>query len=155
MEQEKQQIKPFFRVLNTDLVGGKPIALALLKVKGVSYSMASSVCNSLGISKTKKAGLLSSEDAKNIENLIKGKKGLPSWLFNRRNETVTGETRHLTGADLNFATDSDIKFLKRLKTYRGMRHAIGQPVRGQRTRSHFRSGRAVGVQKSKVVKAGK
>ncbi len=38
-----------------------------------------------------------------------------------------------------------------LKTYKGVRHSQGQPTRGQRTRSHFRvSGKAVGVQKSKV-----
>ena len=44
--------------------------------------------------------------------------------------------------------------MKRLKLYKGMRHAAGQPVRGQRTRSHFRRGTAVGV-KSKTTKVGK
>ena len=154
MEQEKQQIKPFFRVFNADLVGEKPIVMALLKVKGVNHSIANALCNVLGISKTKKAGLLTSDDAKKIENLLKTKGELPLWLLNRRNDVVSGKTAHLTGSDLAFAVDSDIKILKRLRTYRGMRHAIAQPVRGQRTRSHFRSGRAVGVQKAKTGKKG-
>ena len=31
-----------------------------------------------------------------------------------------------------------------------MRHAFGLPVRGQRTRGHFRKGKSVGVQKKKI-----
>ncbi len=153
MVEEKQEIKPFFRVLNTDLNGNKPIVHALLKVHGVGFNLASAICNVLDIPKTRKAGLLSNDDAKRIEVLVKDGKVLPSWMFNRKNEEVTGETKHLIGSDLKFAVDNDIKRLKRLKLYRGIRHGQGQPVRGQRTRSHFRHGRAVGVQKSKVAKA--
>ncbi len=152
MTEEKQEIKPFFRVLNADLDGSKPIVHALLKIHGIGFSLASTICNVLDIPKTKKAGFLSNEDAKRIESLVREGKVLPTWLFNRKNDNVTGETKHLVGADLKFVVDNDIKRLKRLKTYRGIRHGQGQPVRGQRTRSHFRHGRAVGVQKSKVAK---
>jgi small subunit ribosomal protein S13 len=42
----------------------------------------------------------------------------------------------------------DIKRMKQIKSYKGMRHSLKQPVRGQRTRSHFRTtGVAVGVKK--------
>jgi len=51
---------------------------------------------------------------------------------------------------LKLRKEFDIKRLKKVKSYRGMRHAFGLPVRGQRTRSHFRKGRSVGVQKKKV-----
>lgn len=153
MAEEKQQIKPFFRVMNTDLIGEKPISQALLKIHGVGFSLASSICNTLGIPKVKKAGLLTEVDAKKIESLLKEAKHLPGWMLNRRNDELTGETKHLTGSDLKFALETDVKKLKRIRTYRGFRHAIGQPTRGQRTRSHFRHGRAVGVQKSKIAKA--
>ena len=152
MSEEKQQIRPFFRVMNTDLVGEKPIAQALLKIKGIGFGLSNAICNNLGISKNKQAGLLTEADAKRIEAVIKEAKDLPVWMLNRRFEEVTGESRHLTGSDLNFAVDNDLKRLKKIKTYRGIRHAQGQPSRGQRTRSHFRHGRAVGVQKSKVGK---
>ena len=156
MAEDKQQVKPFFRVFNTDVIGEKPIVMALLKVKGIGFSLSNIICNSLGILKTKKAGLLSADDAKRMENLIKEKKDLPSWLLNRVKEEVTGETKHLVGADLKFAVETDIKRARRLKTYKGIRHSAGLPVRGQRTRGHFRKiGKAIGVQKSKVTKKGK
>lgn len=146
-------MKPFFRVMNTDLIGEKPIVQALLKIKGVGFSMASAICNTLNIPKNKKAGSLTDVDAKKIESLIKEAKDLPHWMLNRRFDEVSGETNHLTGSDLNFAVENDVKRLKKVKSYRGIRHAQGQPSRGQRTRSHFRHGRAVGVQKSKVGKS--
>ena len=66
-----------------------------------------------------------------------------------------GKNLHLTGADLTLSKEVDIKRLKRIKSYRGLRHAIGQPVRGQRTRSHFRTGVSVGVQRkaAKIAQA--
>ena len=70
MTEVKPEIKPFFRVFNTDLEGNKPIANALLKVRGIGFSLASTICNSLGIEKTKKAGLLSQDDAKKMEALL-------------------------------------------------------------------------------------
>jgi len=39
----------------------------------------------------------------------------------------------------------DIKRLKKIRSYRGLRHAMGQPTRGQSTRSHFRTNRKRGV----------
>ncbi len=154
MAEEKQNIKPFFRVFNTDLEGKKPIGIALLKVRGIGFNMANAICNSLGISKNIKAGLLTDTDARKIENLLKDGR-LPSWILNRRADDVTGETKHIITADLKFAVDANIKKMMRLKTYRGLRHSAGLPVRGQRTRSHFRkSGKAVGVQKAKAGKKG-
>ena len=154
MTEQKQEIKPFLRVLNTDLDGNRPIWQALRKISGVSYSMANAICNSLELQKTKKAGLLNDEETKKIEILVKEAK-LPSWMMNRRKDYVTGEDAHLVGSDLKFARESDLKKLKRMRSYRGIRHAIGQPSRGQRTRSHFRHGRSVGVQKQKVAGAAK
>ena len=45
-------------------------------------------------------------------------------------------------------TEIDIKKMIKMKSYKGTRHTSGLPVRGQRTRSHFRkSGVAMGVKK--------
>ena len=41
--------------------------------------------------------------------------------------------------------------MKKIKSYRGVRHSQRQPVRGQRTRSHFRKGKSMGVSKAKKV----
>ncbi len=152
MTEEKQEIKHFLRVLNTDIDGNKQIVSALRKVHGISYSMANAICNVLEIPKLKKAGLLNDVDTKRIEEAVRESRLLPSWMNNRKRDFYTGESRHIIGSDLKFAVESDIKKLKIIRSYRGMRHAIGQPVRGQRTRNHFRHGRAVGVQKTKAAK---
>ena len=44
MVEEKQQIRPFFRVMNVDLIGGKPIVQALLKIKGIGFRYAKWEC---------------------------------------------------------------------------------------------------------------
>ncbi len=49
----------------------------------------------------------------------------------------------------------DVKRMKQIRSYKGVRHSLKQPVRGQRTRSHFRTtGVAVGVKKPKTGKKG-
>lgn len=154
MTEQKQEIRAFFRVLNTDLEGAKPIVHALTKVHGVSFSLANAICVSAKIPKTKQAGTLSDADAKKIEAFVRELK-FPKWMFNRRFDPDTGVDKHLLGADLKFTKDNDIKMMRKIKSYKGLRHSLGQPVRGQRTRSHFRKGSAVGVQKQRIVAAAK
>jgi len=148
----EETIKPFQRVLKTDLEGNLPLSKALLKIHGIGFSTANAVCTILNIPKTKKAGVLTQQEVTSIEAFFAEKKA-PAWMYNHRKTFDTGEDSHLLGPDLKLTQEFDIKRLKKIKSYRGMRHALGQPVRGQRTRSHFRHGRAVGVLKSKIAKA--
>ncbi|MDO8517486.1 MAG: 30S ribosomal protein S13, partial [Nanoarchaeota archaeon] len=75
------------------------------------------------------------------------------FLVNRRKDYESGENKHLYGADLDLQKEFDIKKLKKMRAYKGIRHQLGQPVRGQRTKSHFRKEKkrkgAVGVKKAK------
>lgn len=151
-----EQFRHFVRIVNTDLEGNKPIKQALIKIKGIGPNFANVICNKLNLDYNKKAGNLTDQEAKSIEDLIKSQKDIPSWLFNRRKDIETGEDRHIITSQLKLTKDFDIKRLKKIKSYRGMRHAAGLPVRGQRTRSHFRKGTAVGVIKKKAkTKTGK
>lgn len=54
---------------------------------------------------------------------------------------------HLVEGDLQRITANNIKRLKDISAYRGLRHKMGLPVRGQRTRTNARTrkGRAVAV----------
>ena len=149
----QETLKPFQRVLKTDLEGSLPISRALLKIHGIGFAISNAICTSLKIDKNKKAGLLTDEEVKRIETFVKEGKELPTWMYNRRADFDTGEDHHLVGPDLKLAQEFDVKRLKKIRAYKGMRHAIGQPVRGQRTRSHFRHGRAIGVMKTKIAKA--
>ena len=147
-----QELKQIIRVSNTDIKGDIPLHHALTKIRGIGYSFANAICHATKIDRTKKVGYLEEKDVKKIEECIKEplKFNLPTWLLNRQRDIETGENRHIVTSTLKFQTEVDIKNMKKIKTYRGMRHAYGQPVRGQKTRAHFRHGAAVGVQRSKA-----
>jgi len=152
------KVKIIVRIANTDLDGNKHIYVALRKIKGVGFMFSNAICNLLNFDKKKKAGTLDEKEVKAIEDLIASPGKFPKWLLNRRKDYDTGEDLHITSAKLKLRKEFDIKRLKKIKSYRGMRHAFGLPVRGQRTRGHFRKGKAVGVQKKKLKqqkKAGK
>ena len=144
------EIKQIIRVLNTDLDGTKLIYRALTKIKGIGTNFSHIICNVLDLDKKKKAGSLSPEEVKKIETLMENPKELPSWILNRRKDNDTGEDLHITTSKLKLLQEFDIKRLKKIKSFKGLRHAWGLPVRGQRTRGHFRKGKSVGVQKKKV-----
>jgi len=149
------EIKQIIRILNTDIDGNKPIYMALKKVKGIGFNFANVICNVLELDKKRKIGSLLPEEIQKIENLVNSRKGLPSWVLNRRKDNDTGEDLHLTTSKLKLTHEFDIKGLKKIKSFRGLRHAWNLPVRGQRTRDHFRRGKAVGVQKKKIQQAKK
>ncbi|MEK6934641.1 MAG: 30S ribosomal protein S13 [Nanoarchaeota archaeon] len=149
------EIKQIVRIINADIPGGKKIQQALIQIKGISYSFSSALCNIMNFEKSRKIGELTTEEVKKIEDIIKdpNKYKLPSYLLNRRRDPETGKDIHVTSANLKLTTEFDVKKLKSIKSYRGIRHAQGLPVRGQRTRSNFRKGKAVGVSKKKMKEA--
>ncbi len=153
---KKEEFRHLVRVANTDLAGGKNIAIALEKVKGVGFNFAHAICKVGNIDSNKKTGYLTDEEIKKIEDIIKNPSNynIPVWFFNRRRNMSTGDDKHLVSAELRFEQDFDIKRMKKIKSYKGVRHAIGLPVRGQRTKAHFRRGGTVGFKK-KGVKMGK
>jgi len=154
-----ENFRHIVRINNTDLKGEKKIGHQLTKIKGIGFMFANFVCHAAKIDTEKKAGDLSDEEIKKIDEIIKDplKYNVPDWMINRRKEIETGEKRHLTTSDLTFAVETDIRRMRKIKTYKGMRHSIGQPVRGQRTRSNFRrnKGKVMGVKRSKSAPGAK
>lgn len=156
MEEEKG-FKYIVRVANVDLDGKKPIGHAMRKIKGIGFMFAHMVCSLAGVDRTKRTGMLMDVEIKKLSEVVLHPEQFhaPVWMFNRRKDYSTGEDHHLITDQLNFVKDNDIKTLKKIRSYRGLRHAWGLPVRGQRTRSNFRrhKGKAsLGVQRSKVGK---
>src|SRR3989344_3873468 len=145
----EQKIKAIVRVANTDIDGNKSVYMALRKIRGISFMFSNAICNHLDIEKNKKIGAMNEKDIKDIESVIENPK-FPEWMLNRRKDYETGENRHVTGSKLRLTHDFDLKRLRKIKSYRGLRLAHGLTVRGQKTRSHFRKGRSVGVQKKKI-----
>ncbi len=138
------------RILSTDIPGNKKIYAGLTRIKGVSWGVSHAVCVVLKLDKKRMIASLSKEEIEKISVFIKNP-AIPRFLLNRRFDIDTGESRHLIGSDLDLKKEFDIKRLKKIRSYRGLRHAIGAPVRGQRTRSHFRKNKVVGVMKKAKV----
>ncbi|MBN2454789.1 30S ribosomal protein S13 [Candidatus Woesearchaeota archaeon] len=152
MDKEKPGFKYIVRVMNTDLDGGKKTISALRKIKGVNYAIANAACTLSGIDMSKKIGELGESDVSKLNATLSDTvKLLPSWMLNRRKDTETGDDKHLFASDIDFTKDMDLRIMKRIKSYRGVRHSFGLPVRGQRTKSNFRrnKGKGLGVVKSK------
>jgi len=144
------------RIMGKDIPGDKKLILGLTKLKGISWAFANATCKRLNMSPDKRIEELKEEDIKRITDFVKNP-NLPLFLLNRRKDYNSGEDKHLSGTDLDLQKEFDIKRLKKIKAYKGMRHMLGQPVRGQSTKAHFRTNRkskgAVGVQKAKPAKS--
>jgi len=143
------EFRHIVRVAATELKGDTPVQLALTRIKGVGPTFASATVKALGLDPKKKIGEFSDKELKELEEFLKNPKGLPTWLLNRRRDPFTGKDMHLVSSDLTIQLKQDLDYMKKIKSYRGMRHAFGLKVRGQRTKSTGRKGRTIGVQRKK------
>jgi len=148
------EFRHIFRIIDTDVDGTLKASYALTEIKGISLNLANAILKKAGISLDIRAGFLTEAEVEKIEEIIKEptKFGLPSWLLNRRKDLETGKDMHLISADLVLKTKMDIGQMKGMKSWRGYRHAYGLKVRGQRTKTTGRSGKALGVKKKAFVR---
>ncbi|MCX8194645.1 MAG: 30S ribosomal protein S13 [Candidatus Micrarchaeota archaeon] len=156
-----KEVRGVVRLAGKDLRGTLPINRAIVAVKGVGINLGT-VLSSIAIEKLQVndktlLGELSEEQIHQLEHILAHPKeyGVPSWMLNRQKDLLSGEDLHLIGSDLTFAVKQDIEHEKEINSWRGFRHAYGQKVRGQHTRSTGRTGMTVGVlRKSVLAKAG-
>ena len=152
----EKELKHLVRIAKTDLDGRKIVRHALRGIKGISFSFANMTCALADVDKNMKVGYLADDQINRLTEVIENplSSGVPTWMVNRRRDYNTKEDKHLLIGDIGFYEENDIKRLKKMKSYRGMRHAHGQPVRGQRTRSNFRKNKGkvhLGVQRKKAA----
>jgi small subunit ribosomal protein S13 len=108
------------RILGITLPDEKQIAIALTTLYGVGRSRALSILETAQVSPIKKAKDVTADE----ENAIK----------------AAMETFKFEG-DLKREVSANIKRLKDIKAYRGIRHQRGLPVHGQRTKTNSRTRR--------------
>ena len=142
-DEDRKADERIVRILSEDIEGKMTLYSGLAKIKGISWSFSNAICKKLKMNKRRKIGSLKDEEIKVIIDFIKNP-DVPEHILNRRKDFDTGENKHLTGTDLDLRKEFDIKRLKKIKSYRGIRHSAGLPLRGQRTRSNFRKNRAKG-----------
>lgn len=93
---------------------------ALCAVYGVNQSLASDICTKLGYQKKFLTKNLNDKQIYNINKYVE-------------------EKEFLVKGDLQRWLKQKIDLLSSLKTYRGLRHRLGLPVRGQRTHTNART----------------
>ena len=150
--QDREKVREaVVRIVATDIPASKDIYSGLTRIKGISWSISNAICRELKLDKKRKTSTLTEQEIEKITSFIKNPK-LPEWLLNRRKDFDTGANKHLITTELDLQREFDIRKMKKTKSYKGVRHIQGQPVRGQRTRGHFRKkGGAVGVLRQKAT----
>ena len=141
------------RVLGKDIRGDAKMGTALTKIRGISWAFSNAVCKILKLDKDKKVQDFDKKDLGRIEEFVKSPK-VPGFLKNRRKDFDGGEDKHVSGVDLKLRVDFDVKRLRKIRSYRGGRHAVNLPTRGQRTKGNFRRNRkpSVAAAKRRVAK---
>jgi small subunit ribosomal protein S13 len=151
---DNPDFKYIVRIANTDLNGQHPVEIALAAVKGVGIRTAGVIADMTGIPRTERIGNLNDGQIQTLETLAVGlHEKVPAWMVNRNKDYETGDTVHLVGTDVETRLRDDLNRMKKIRSYRGVRHDQGQKVRGQRTRANGRTGLTMGVQRKAVQQA--
>lgn len=106
------------RISGVDIPDKKRLEISLTYIFGVGKTSSRRILNALNLP-NKRTKELSSEEVKKIQDFI------------AKNYRVEGNLRREVAAN--------IKRLKEIKAYRGLRHIKRLPVRGQRTKTNTRT----------------
>lgn len=109
------------RIVGVNLPNDKRVGYALTLIYGVGWSRAKMILKKTNINENKKTGQLTEQEIKEIQRVIE------------ENYKVEGSLRE--------TIVENIRRLKNIGSYRGLRHIRNLPVRGQRTRSNARTKR--------------
>ncbi len=107
------------RMLGVDIPNNKKVVIALTYLYGIGHQTARDLCLKSGVDSDKKARDLTDEEIAMISTIIE------------RDYVVEGPLRRQTAQSINRLRD--------IKSYRGIRHRLGLPVRGQRTKTNART----------------
>ena len=125
------------RIKGVDIPNEKRIEIALTYVEGIGLTMSKKILGQAKINPDTRAKDLTDENIAHINTAI-SEVGMP----------IEGELRRIIAAN--------IRRLKEIKSYRGLRHYHGLPTRGQRTRTNARTRKGkrktVGGMKKKLEK---
>ena len=142
--------KYIVRLSNTDIDGEKNVIYGLTGIKGIGLHLSMLIADKTGIDRYKKIGDLSDSQIEKIQELINNiNENAPYWMLNHRKDLDSGKNIHLIGSDIDMRLRDEINIMKKIRSYRGIRHERGLRVRGQRTKANNRRGLALGVSKKR------
>lgn len=108
------------RVANVNLPDHKRVETALTYLFGIGLRLSQKILAEAGIDPNKRAKELSDQELDKIRSLV---------------------SKYPVEGDLKMEISQNIKRLKEIGAYRGVRHTKGLPVRGQRTKTNGRTKR--------------
>lgn len=107
------------RIVGVNIPDEKRIEVALTYIFGIGRALSGKILNKLNIDKNILAKDLTTEEINNLKNEIE------------KSYKIEGELKH--------EIRMNIRRLKEIGCYRGLRHQRGLPVRGQRTKTNTRT----------------
>ena len=107
------------RIVGRDIPDNKKLEISLTYIYGIGRQLSQKIIAELGLNPDKKARELTSDEIAKIN-------------------AVLASTYAVEG-DLRRQVQNNIKRLINIHSYRGLRHRLGLPVRGQRTRVNART----------------
>ncbi|MBP7074576.1 MAG: 30S ribosomal protein S13 [Rhabdochlamydiaceae bacterium] len=107
------------RIIGIDVPDNKRLEIALTYIYGVGRKLSNQVIAKLGLSPNMRAHQLTQDDVARINALL--------------------QSEYIVEGDLRRQVQNNIKRLVNIHCYRGSRHRLGLPVRGQRTRTNART----------------
>jgi len=107
------------RIIGIDIPANKRLVISLTYIFGIGNTLSREIVEKLGLDPNMKAGQLTEEDIAKIN--------------------ATLQSEYTVEGDLRRQVQNNIKRLISIHCYRGQRHRLGLPVRGQRTRSNART----------------
>lgn len=121
------------RIAGVNIPTSKKVYIGLTYIYGIGPKNSMEICVAAGINPDKRINALSDEEVIKLRETIES------------TYTVEGELRKEVGMN--------IKTLKDIKCYRGLRHIRKLPVRGQRTHTNARTrkGKAIAIAGKKQV----
>jgi small subunit ribosomal protein S13 len=145
-----EDFKYIVRLSNTDIDGEKNLVYGLTGIKGIGMHLANLISEKSGINQHKKIGDLSDSEIEKLQELINSiTEHAPNWMLNHRKDLDTGDDIHLVGSEIDMRLRDEINIMKKIRSYRGIRHERSLRVRGQRTKGNNRRGLALGVSKKR------
>lgn len=107
------------RVIGIDIPENKRLEISLTYIYGIGRKLSNEILVKLGLSPNARAHTLTEDDIAKINALL--------------------QSEYVVEGDLRRQIQNNIKRLIGIHSYRGMRHRLGLPVRGQRTRTNART----------------
>lgn len=107
------------RVIGIDIPDNKRLVISLMYIYGIGKTLSGEICENLGLNPDMRAHKLTQDDIARLNSAL--------------------QSEYVVEGDLRRQIQNNIKRLGNIHSYRGLRHRLGLPVRGQRTRTNSRT----------------